>query len=115
MGRLTTHVLDTSAGRPAAGLAIEVYRHDGGYRHLKSVRTNSDGRVDDPLLEGDEFVPGVYELRFDVAAYHERDNPASAPAFYDVVPVRFTVTDPHQHYHVPLLLSRFGYSTYRGS
>ena len=115
MGRLTTHVLDTSAGRPAAELPIELYRHDGQYQHLKSVLTNSDGRVDEALLEGDEFNAAVYELRFDVAAYYNHQGAAATPSFYDVVPIRFTVTDPRQHYHVPLLLSPFGYSTYRGS
>ena len=113
MGRLTTHVLDTAAGSPAAELSIDLYRLDGEARHLKSVRTNADGRVEGALLEGDEFQPGIYELRFDVADYHRRGG--AAAGFYDVVPVRFTVGDADQHYHVPLLISPFGYSTSRGS
>lgn len=113
MGRLTTHVLDTAAGRPAGGLAVEVYRHDGTAERLTAATTNADGRVDEPLLSGDAFPAGTYELRFDVGGYF-RDTGVAA-AFYDVVPVRFTVDDPGRHYHVPLLVSPFGYSTYRGS
>ena len=116
MGRLTTHVLDTAAGRPAAGLKIELFLLDGGIIHLKSVATNADGRCDGPLLEGAAFLPGHYELRFHAGDYLRALNIAlPEPAFLDVIPIRFGIADPSQHYHVPLLLSPYGYSTYRGS
>lgn len=116
MGRLTTHVLDTATGKPAAGLKIELYLLDGGMVHLKTVHTNSDGRVDGPLLEGVSFVHGHYELRFHAGDYMRAmgvDLPE--PAFLDIIPIRFGVANASQHYHVPLLLSPYGYSTYRGS
>ena len=112
-GRLTTHVLDTAAGTPAAGLVIELYRIVGDSRqHLKSITTNDDGRNDGPMLEGQAFSAGEYELTFNVGDYFGRteENP-----FLGVVPVRFGISDADQHYHVPLLVSPFGYSTYRGS
>ena len=115
-GRLTTHVLDTATGRPAAGLSITLYRLDGGERrHLKSVTTNSDGRCDAPLLAGEEFATGEYELVF-AAGDYLRAQGAALPdrAFLDTVPIRFGMAE-HAHYHVPLLLSPYGYSTYRGS
>jgi 5-hydroxyisourate hydrolase len=108
-GRLTTHVLDTSRGLPAAGVAIEL-RRTGEHQAIRAVRTNADGRTDEPLLEGDELVPGGYELRFAIGAYF-----ASPDAFFDVVPVRITIVDATRHYHVPLLASPYAYSTYRGS
>ena len=117
MGRLTTHVLDTAGGKPAAGLTIEVFRltgDNGRPERLNSVVTNLDGRVEAPVLEGDEFQPGTYELRFNVAEYYRPSAETDGP-FYDVIPVRFNVADSSQHYHVPLLLSPFGYTTYRGS
>ncbi len=115
MGKLTTHVLDTANGRPAAGVRIELFRLDGAARTpLAEVATNEDGRVDGPILEGAGFAPGVYELVFHVGAYFGRD-PAAAPSFLDLVPVRFGISDAAQHYHVPLLIAPFGYSTYRGS
>lgn len=114
-GRLTTHVLDLVAGRPAAGLAIELWRCDATPLLLKEVVTNQDGRVDAPLLQGDELRRGVYELRFQAGAYLRRGNDQAEPAFLDVIPIRFGIGDTDQHYHVPLLLSTFGYSTYRGS
>lgn len=117
MGRLTTHVLDTAGGKPAADLMIEVYRLTGANdrpERLKTVVTNPDGRVDAPVLEGEEFQPGTYELRFNVAEYY-RSAAETGGSFYDVIPVRFRVSDASQHYHVPLLLSPFGYTTYRGS
>jgi 5-hydroxyisourate hydrolase len=112
MGRLTTHVLDTARGRPAAGLRVELFSLDDGRRLLKSVTTNADGRADAPLLEGDAFRAGEYELLFHAGDYFKTD--AGRP-FLDQVPVRFGIADPAQHYHVPLLLSPFSYSTYRGS
>lgn len=116
-GRLTTHVLDTATGRPAAGLEIELFRLDAGtHVPLASVRTNADGRCDRPLLEGEELTAGVYELVFHVGNYFRGLEVAlPEPAFLDLVPVRFGIAAAGQHYHVPLLVSPFGYSTYRGS
>ena len=116
MGRLTTHVLDTAAGKPAAGLKIDLYLLDGGGVHLKTVQTNADGRCDGPLLEGPAFMRGQYELRFHAGDYLKaQGTPLPSPAFLDVIPIRFGIAEPGQHYHVPLLLSPYGYSTYRGS
>ena len=112
-GRLTTHVLDTAAGRPAAGVRITVSR-DG--EALRENVTNDDGRADGPLLAGAAFTPGVYELAFHVGDYFRGLGVVSdEPLFLDVVPVRFGISQAGQHYHVPLLISPFGYSTYRGS
>ncbi len=111
MGHLTTHVLDTESGRPAAGLKIDLYRHDGQLTLIKSVTTNHDGRCDAPLLTDDEFVLGRYELRFHVRDYFD----AGDDAFLDVVPVCFGIADKQANYHVPLLVSRWSYTTYRGS
>ena len=116
MGRLTTHVLDTASGLPATGLRIELWRAGAGEAHIKTVETNSDGRVDAPLLEGDEFSVGTYELRFHAGDYLRSIGTAlSDPAFLDVIPLRFGIADEAAHYHVPLLLSPYSYSTYRGS
>ena len=116
MGRLTTHVLDTASGKPAAGLTIELFRIGKTSERLTVATTNADGRVDRPLLEGEAFAAGVYELRFHAGDYLRRANPALPdPAFLDVVPIRFGIATPGEHYHVPLLLSPYGYSTYRGS
>lgn len=117
MGRLTTHVLDTAQGCPGEGIKIEIYRLGGGLRRLlKTVETNSDGRCDKPILEGDELVVGEYELVFHAGDYLQRQEvPALSPRFLDVIPLRFGVSDASQHYHVPLLLSPYAYSTYRGS
>lgn len=117
MGTLTTHVLDTMSGRPAAGLTIEfISVLPDGFVPLKTVTTNIDGRVDGALLDGDAFVVGVYELRFHAGDYlRARGADSPDPPFLDIVPIRFGVSDPAAHYHVPLLLSPFGYSTYRGS
>jgi 5-hydroxyisourate hydrolase len=105
---LTTHVLDTARGRPAAGVAIELARLTGGGRELlATATTNADGRTDEPLLR--ELAAGEYELAFAVGDYF-----GEAP-FLDRVPVRFRVADPDAHYHVPLLVSPWSYSTYRGS
>ena len=116
MGRLTTHVLDTMAGAPAAGLEIELWTVGEDASRLKTVATNSDGRLDAPLLEGDSLVAGRYELRFRAGPYlRARHGAGPGPLFLDEIPVRFGIADPDQHYHVPLLLSAYGYSTYRGS
>ena len=118
-GRLTTHVLDTAQGRPAAGLTIEIWRLDpaGDDRHLlRSTRTNADGRTDGPLLSDDELTSGVYELVFAVGPYFaDQGLMTGDPPFLDRVPVRFGIADPTAHYHVPLLASPWAYSTYRGS
>src|SRR3954453_11491587 len=104
-GRLTTHVLDTASGRPAQGLAIELYRVDGDERrHLKAVTTNADGRIDQPLLAGDELRRGTYEVVFRAGAYRRAQGPdLPEPAFLDVIPLRFGIAEPGAHYHVPLL------------
>lgn len=115
-GRLTTHVLDTATGKPAAGLSIALYRLDGPARvHLKTVVTNADGRCDAPLLAGADFRTGEYELVFAAGAYlRSLGTKLPEPAFLDSVPIRFGMAEP-VHYHVPLLVSPYGYSTYRGS
>ena len=116
MGRLTTHVLDTMAGTPAAGLTVELWTVGEDARRLKTVVTNADGRADAPLLEGGELAVGRYELRFRAGAYlRARHGIGADPLFLDEIPVRFGIADPDRHYHVPLLLSAYGYSTYRGS
>jgi 5-hydroxyisourate hydrolase len=110
MGKLTTHVLDTAHGRPGAGIAIDVSVLQGGeWKVLKTVKTNADGRTDAPLLEGESFRPGAYELAFHLGSYFK------AQGFLDLVPVRFVITDAGASYHVPLLCSPWGYTTYRGS
>jgi 5-hydroxyisourate hydrolase len=116
-GRLTTHVLDTMHGKPAAGLAVTLFRISGEDRELiLTTATNSDGRCDAPLLSGDAMRPGVYELVFDVAAYFRASGVAlEDPPFLDRIPLRFGLSNASQHYHVPLLVSPFAYSTYRGS
>lgn len=108
-GRLTTHVLDTARGRPAAGIPVELARVEGDRREvLRTVRTNADGRTDRPLLDGGELRAATYELVFDVGGHFDE-------GFLDRVPVRFTIADADAHYHVPLLVSPWSYSTYRGS
>ena len=112
-GKLTTHVLDTASGKPAENLQIDLYRIRGEERDfIKSVKTNDDGRCDQPLLADDAFAIGQYELIFHLGAYFLTGD---EQAFLDDVPVRFGITDSSQHYHVPLLASPYGYSTYRGS
>lgn len=117
MGKLTTHVLDTAHGRPGAGIVIEVYRGEAGRREALGRRvTNADGRCDTPLLEADAMRAGIYELDFHVGDYFASlglDIPA--PRFIDVVTLRFGIADAAASYHVPLLVSPYGYSTYRGS
>ena len=117
-GRLTTHVLDTAQGKPAAGVTIKLARifPTGNIVLLKSVQTNQDGRTGTPLLEGDELEVGVYELTFLVGDYFAAQGlPQTEPPFLDHIPVRFGISDPTAHYHVPLLVSPWAYSTYRGS
>ena len=115
MARLTTHVLDTARGRPAAGIMIDLYAIGTKRRKLTTAATNPDGRVNRPLLEGAECKPGTYELVFHAGAYHHQTEAVQpAGSFLDLIPVRFTIVDDG-HYHVPLLLSPYGYTTYRGS
>ena len=130
-GWLSTHVLDTANGVPAAGVALSLWRMEtpalkprsagesprAGFQHLKTMITNSDGRTDSPLLEGEDFQLGCYEIIFSVGDYFakrdgslSKDNP-----FLDIVPICFGIADLAAHYHVPLLVSPWSYSTYRGS
>lgn len=116
-GRLTTHVLDTARGMPAAGVKIMLYRISGqSHRKLREVVTNADGRTDGPMLAGEEVKPGSYELVFCAGDYLRATGQAQgAVLFLDEIPIRFGISDANQHYHVPLLISPFAYSTYRGS
>ena len=117
MGRLTTHVLDTANGKPAAGLRIALHALNGDAADLiVEAVTNDDGRCDAPLLDGDAFKTGIYSLTFQAGEYFDAlgiDLPE--PKFLDEVVIRFGISDAGAHYHVPLLLSLFSYSTYRGS
>lgn len=113
-GRLTTHVLDTAHGTPAAGVGVSLRDCDG--REIARATTNADGRLNDPILAGDAFVPGAYVLAFAAGDYFRRLGLDFAePAFLDTVVVAFGISDPSAHYHVPILVSPYGYSTYRGS
>lgn len=116
-GRLTTHVLDTVHGRPGAGMALTLYRIENEQRlWLLDTRTDADGRCNAPLLAGEAMRPGCYELVFKVGAYFRAAGVALAdPPFLDAVPIRFAIASAGQHYHVPLLVSPYAYSTYRGS
>ncbi|GGJ70790.1 hydroxyisourate hydrolase [Deinococcus aquiradiocola] len=120
-GGLTTHVLDTAHGRPAAGMSVQLFRlAEGGLEglpeRLLSTVTNHDGRTDAPLVERGRLRPGTYELVFDVGAYFAVLRlPLADPPFLGLVPVRFGISDLATHYHVPLLVSPWSYSTYRGS
>ncbi len=116
-GFLTTHVLDTARGLPAEGLAITLCRLDGEERvALARMHTNADGRTDSPILPQESFATGEYELVFEAGAYLRATGQAGAePLFLDQIPIRFGISDAGSHYHVPLLLSPFGFSTYRGS
>lgn len=117
MGKLTTHVLDTAHGCPAAGMAVALFRLDAGTPvPLKQIVLNHDGRADAPLLQAGELQAGRYRLVFAVAAYFRARGVAlSDPPFLDEVPLDFGLADTALHYHVPLLTSPFAYSTYRGS
>jgi 5-hydroxyisourate hydrolase len=112
---LTTHVLDLARGVPGVGMAYRLYRLDGARRALVAEgRTNADGRTDAPLLQGDAYRPGLYELQFDAAGYF-RAAGTSTDSLWTTIPIRFEIRDSHGHHHVPLLLAPGGYSTYRGS
>jgi 5-hydroxyisourate hydrolase len=115
--KLSTHVLDTANGCPARDMQIELWSRLGDKpKLLKTVRTNNDGRTDQPLLTADEFQAGPYELVFYVGDYFSAKSPQSANVrFLDRVPIRFGIADPTASYHVPLLVSPWSYSTYRGS
>lgn len=116
-GYLTTHVLDTARGVPAAGISILLYRVSGNsHRKIAEAVTNADGRTDQPILDSKKFKTGTYELIFQAGAYLRKHKLAKTdPLFLDQIPIRFGMDDADAHYHVPLLLSPFGYSTYRGS
>ena len=116
-GRVTTHVLDTARGKPAAGVKITLYRISGqSHRKIAETVTNADGRTDAPMLAGDALKVGSYELVFSAGDYLRASGQATGEVlFLDEIPIRFGVPDAGQHYHVPLLISPFAYSTYRGS
>ncbi|EKS31104.1 hydroxyisourate hydrolase [Afipia felis] len=115
-GRLTTHVLDTSNGTPAANMGVSLFRITSSDREfLTTVRTNGDGRCDSPLLSGPKMAEGCYELLFNYGEYLQRTSALGEALFLEEIPVRFQITDTSRHYHVPLLVAPFGYSTYRGS
>ncbi|MEO1548888.1 MAG: hydroxyisourate hydrolase [Pseudomonadota bacterium] len=118
-GFLTTHVLDTARGCPAEGIEILLYRVTGNsHKKIATAVTNADGRCDAPILDGAAFKTGGYEMIFLVEHYLRRNylvDGVEEPLFLSSVPIRFGINDPDSHYHVPLLLSPFGYSTYRGS
>jgi 5-hydroxyisourate hydrolase len=114
-GYLTVHALDTALGRPVIGLPLSLFRIGNVVRaQLGAWRTNDDGRCDEPLLAGAAFTAGIYEILFNVGAWREASG-ATDLGFYDLIPIRFHVTDPAVHYHIPLLVSPYGYATYRGS
>lgn len=117
MGKLTTHVLDTATGKPAANLRIDLYHLTNGEQvDVGTFYTNDDGRVDGPLLADSAFRAGLYELVFHAGSYLMKSGAKLPdPPFLDLIPIRFGISDAQSHYHVPLLLSPFGYSTYRGS
>lgn len=118
MPRLSTHVLDTAHGGPAAGVALTLWRlePDGSRTRLVETATNADGRTDAPLLADEAYRVGTYELEFSIGAYFRAAGAALAdPPFLDVVPIRFAIAEPDGHYHVPLLASPWSYATYRGS
>ena len=115
MGKLTTHVLDTAQGIPGRGIEVRVYRAGLQRDLVAAATTNDDGRVGHPLLEGDAFLPGTYELEFNVGEYFDRQGvPCGTPPFLGTVILRVTLSE-RSHYHVPLLVSPWSYSTYRGS
>ena len=115
-GKLTTHILDTMLGKPAGGVRIDLSQSSGNNQDfLKTIHTNADGRTPEAVLEGAGMVPGQYQLLFYIADYHRGIHSPDAGKFLDRVPIVFVITDPAAHYHVPLLVSPWSYSTYRGS
>jgi 5-hydroxyisourate hydrolase len=115
-GKLNTHVLDTAHGRPAAGMRVELFRIVGDEtRALAQIVTNADGRSSEPLLAGEQLIPGTYQLNFNVADYFAAVGSPDAGKFLGIVPVRFIVDDPAKNYHVPLIVTPWSYGTYRGS
>ncbi|MBI0580082.1 hydroxyisourate hydrolase [Neobacillus cucumis] len=117
-GKLTTHVLDLSRGRPASGVLVELWLVGAGHQFefLQNRYTNEDGRVNQPLLEEESMKKGIYEIRFHIGEYFRKSGTVMGdPSFLECVPVRFGISQPETHYHVPLLISPGGYSTYRGS
>ncbi|WP_066340021.1 hydroxyisourate hydrolase [Azohydromonas lata] len=118
MAGISTHVLDNHGGRPGAGMRIDFsMRRDGRWQLVKTLRTNADGRTDEPVLSADAAQPGEYELSFHVAEFYERQGLRADEALFvdQTVPVRFAIADVQQHYHVPLLCTPWSASTYRGS
>lgn len=118
MAGLTTHVLDMAHGRPAGGVRIALYRlaADGARQAIGEALTNAQGRTDAPMIAGEDMAPGIYELVFHVGAYFAaRGADVADPPFLDAVPVRFAIAGDAGHYHVPLLVAPWGYTTYRGS
>jgi len=118
MAGLTTHVLDTAQGKPAEGVRVELYALDAnsGRVRLAEVRTNANGRTDAPLIAAGAAHKGMFELVFHIGDYFAAQGlPQADPPFLDIVPIRFAIADPSAHYHVPLVASPWGYSTYRGS
>ena len=114
MGKLTTHILDTSMGTPAQGVEIKLYkRNDSSLKLINSAKTNEDGRCNEPLLSGDLFEEGCYEIEFNIGHYYATKE-IDCPFLKDVV-IRFYISKSDENYHVPLLISPFSYSTYRGS
>jgi 5-hydroxyisourate hydrolase len=116
MSGVTTHVLDIASGSTPAGIRIELWvEQDGAFHLIRALVTNAQGRTDTPLLAPAETKPGQYQLVFAIGDYYARDEAASAPPFFNRVPVRFTIHDTAGHYHVPLLVAPAGYQSYRGS
>ena len=123
MGYLTTHILDTTKGVAAAGVKIHLYQHsaEGQRQLIHSTTSNNDGRCDQPLLQADNFYAGVYELEFAIDEYFadtlegSDNNKPATPSFLNTVVIRFGISDENAHYHIPLLVSPYSYSTYRGS
>ena len=116
MTKLTTHVLDVYSGKPGKGIIVDLfYINNSERKKLTSIKLNHDGRANSPLAEGDVFIKGKYELIFHIGDYFKNISSASDVPFLDDVVIRFGISDPSQHYHVPLLVSPWSYSTYRGS
>ena len=116
MTKLTTHVLDVYSGKPGKGIKVDLYKvHNNEKEKLNSVILNNDGRADKPLIEGANFKEGQYELVFFVGDYFKKITDLPKPPFLNEVVIRFGISNPQEHYHIPLLVSPWSYSTYRGS